>query len=71
MEDCLDSLGKANWFTTLNCNSGYWQVPIAEEDRDKTAFVSHCGQFRWKLMPFGLTNAPGTFQRAADIILAH
>ena len=41
MGDCLDSLGKAKWFTTLDCNSGYWQVPIAEEDRDKTAFVSH------------------------------
>ena len=70
MEDCLDSLGKSNWFTTLACNSGYWQVPIAEEDRDKTAFVSHCGQFRWRTMPFGLTNTPRTFQRTADIILA-
>ncbi len=69
MDDCNDSLGRAKWFTTLDCNSGYWQVPIAEEDREKTAFVSHCGQFQWKDMPFGLTNAPGTFQRAADIIL--
>ncbi len=45
-------------------------MPIAEQDRDKTAFVRHCGQFRWNGIPFGLTIAPRTFQRAADIILS-
>ena len=40
MDDCLDSLGDAEIFTTLDCNAGYWQVPVAPEDRDKTTLTS-------------------------------
>lgn len=70
MDECLDSLGDAQYFTTLDCNSGYWQIPVEHRDRDKTTFTCHAGTFRFKRMPFGLMNAPGTFQRALDIILA-
>lgn len=70
MDECIDSLGDATVFTTLDCNSGYWQIEVAEEDRDKTTFVSHCGMYRFLRMPFGLKNAPATFQRAVDIILS-
>ena len=70
MDECIDSLGDANVFTTLDANCGYWQIEIDEDDRDKTAFTSHWGLFRFKRMPFGLKNAPGTFQRAADVILS-
>jgi Reverse transcriptase (RNA-dependent DNA polymerase)/Retroviral aspartyl protease len=69
MDECLDSLGEAGIFTTLDCNSGYWQIPVAPEDRDKTAFVSHEGLYRFIRMPFGLVNAPATFQRSIDLIL--
>ena len=70
MDDCIDSLGDASIFSTLDCNSGYWQIPIAVEERDKTAFVSHTGAWQFTRMPFGLANAPATFQRALDILLA-
>jgi hypothetical protein len=70
MDECIDSLGKAAIFTTLDCNSGYWQIPVDPSDRDKTTFTSHYGIYRFIRLPFGLRNAPGTFQRAVDIILS-
>ena len=68
MEDCLDSLGDAKVFTSLDCTAGYWQVPLRPADREKTAFTTHAGIYHWLSMPFGLTNAPATFQRALDTI---
>jgi hypothetical protein len=70
MDECIDSQVEAAIFTTLDCNSGYWQIPVDPTDRDKTTFTSHCGIYRFIRLPFGLRNAPGTFQRAVDIILS-
>ena len=70
LDECIDSLGDSTVFTTLDCNSGYWQVENAEEDRDKTTFASHSGLYSFLRMPFGLKNAPAIFQRAVDIILS-
>ena len=70
MDDCLDSLGDAMIFTTLDANSGYWQFLMEKEDNDKTTFTTFARTFRYKRMPFGLRNAPATFQRALDIILS-
>jgi Reverse transcriptase (RNA-dependent DNA polymerase) len=70
MDECIDSLGDAVIFTTLDCNSGYWQIPVRPEDREKTTFTSHYGIYRFLRLPFGLRNAPATFQRAIDIILS-
>ena len=70
IDDCLDSLGDAAVFSTFDCNSGYWQIPVASEDRDKTTFITRTGTFRHVRMPFGLRKAPDTFQRALGIILS-
>ena len=70
MEECIDSLGDATIFSTLDCNSGYWQIPVHPDDRAKTTFTSHEGLYRFLRMPFGLRNAPATFQRFVDITLA-
>ena len=70
MDDCLDFLGDAMIWTTLDANSGYWQLPVAKEDRDKTTFTTFAGNFRYKRMPFGLRNGPANFRRALDIILS-
>ncbi len=52
--DCIDSLRSASISTTIDCNCGYWQIPIPKEDQDKTAFRSHVGTFCLLRMPFGL-----------------
>ncbi|KAL7853106.1 hypothetical protein SRHO_G00188910 [Serrasalmus rhombeus] len=66
IEESLDALSGARWFSTLDLASGYNQVPVAEEDRAKTAFCTPFGLFEWNQMPFGLCNAPGTFQRLME-----
>ena len=70
IDETLDVLGSALWFSCLDLTSGYWQVEVAPEDREKTAFVTPCGLFQFCVMPFGLTNAPATFQRLMERVLA-
>lgn len=65
-----DALAGAGWFFTLDLRSGYHQVPMYLTDADKTAFITRCGTFKWRVMPFGLCNAPATFQRTMDLVLS-
>ena len=70
IDDTLNSLGQARYFSTFDLASGYHQIPMAEEDKEKTAFVSHLGLFEFNTLAFGLNNAPATFQRFMDQCLA-
>lgn len=67
--DLLDSLGGAEWFSTLDAASGYWQVPMDEDSVEKTGFVCRQGTFAWNVMPFGLTSAPSTYTRMMEKLL--
>ena len=69
IDTCLGSMDGAVWFSTLDLRSGYHNIPIKEADRDKTAFITRRGCFRYKVMPFGLTCAPSVFQRLMDLVL--
>ncbi|XP_033726166.1 uncharacterized protein LOC117315870 [Pecten maximus] len=53
---------KANYFTTLDLKSGYWQIAMDEKDKEKVSFACHKGLFEFNVMPFGLSNAPAVFQ---------
>jgi hypothetical protein len=70
ISDVLDSLGKAKYFSTVDCASGFWQIPIRAEDRPKTAFSTENGHYEYKSMPFGLKGAPATFQRLMSTVLS-
>ncbi|GFX23532.1 retrovirus-related Pol polyprotein from transposon 17.6 [Trichonephila clavipes] len=69
IDDTLDTLSGHKWFSTLDLKSGYWQVEIHPEDREKTAFTSGQGLWQFKVMPFGLCNAPATFERLMETVL--
>ena len=71
IDDDLDALHEARWFSTLDLKSGYWQVPIMERDTEKTAFRTSSGQlYKFNQVPFGLCNAPATFSRLMDRVLS-
>ena len=71
IDDLLDALHGARWFSILDLKNGYWQVPIQKQDKEKTALLTSSGQlFKFNQVPFGLCNAPATFSRLIDRVLA-
>lgn len=70
IEDILDQLGNSKYYSTMDLESGYYQVLVKEEDREKTASSAPYGHFEFLKMPFGLTNGPVTFQRMMNIALS-
>ena len=70
IDESIDYLAGAKYFCTLDLAAGYWQVPLDDEAKLKSAFVVPGGLFEFQVMPFGLCNAPSTFQRLMETVLA-
>ena len=68
IDESLDALAGARWFSTLDLQSAYTQVPMHPEDQHKTAFTTPFGLYEYRRMPFGLKNAPSTFQRLMQTV---
>lgn len=68
LDDSVDALLGSKYFCTLDMCSGYWQVAVDENDRHKTAFVTHKG-YQFKVMPFGLTKCPATLEKLMETVL--
>ena len=66
---CLEHLQSAKYFSTLDLQSGYWQIEVDSKDREKTAFITKYGLFEYNKMPFGVCNGPSTFQRCMELVL--
>ncbi|CAM4569864.1 unnamed protein product [Lepidochelys olivacea] len=69
VQDALDHLLGSQWFSVLDLRSGYYQIPLGEEDKEKTAFICPLGFYQFERMPQGISGAPATFQRLMEKVV--
>ena len=68
-EEIFAKLSKDRYFTKIDLSKGYWQIPLQDSAKEKTAFITPDGLYQFRTMPFGLVNAPATFSRMMRMML--
>eukprot|EP00854_Cymbomonas_tetramitiformis_P034077 gene34077-biopygen10480 len=71
IQQLFDSMHGAKYFSSFDAVDGFWQMAMAPEDIEKTAFTSPHGSYEWLVMPMGLTNSPSCYQRRMQRALGH
>ncbi len=69
IDELLNKISPANFITSLDCTSGYWQIELEEKSIERTAFITDSGLYEWLVLPFGVRSASSTYQRAMNLIL--
>lgn len=69
IDESVDALSGSKYVCSLDMTNGYWQVAMDENERHKTAFVTHTGLYQFEVRPFGRTNSPATFERLMETVL--
>lgn len=69
IDDALDCLQGAEYFSSLDLRSSYWQIPLRESEKEKTAFATPDGLYEFNVMEFGVCNAPATFEQMLETAL--
>ena len=70
IKDVIDKMQGMKYWSTLDAASAYWSIPMADEDKEKTAFSVPRGKFEFNVMTFGLCNAGASYQRMMDMVLS-
>ncbi|XP_062839805.1 uncharacterized protein LOC103279995 [Anolis carolinensis] len=70
LDDLLERIGNSKFISSIDLTKGFWQVPMAPQDQQKTAFRTQGGLHEFTVLPFGLKNSPATFQRLVDKVLS-
>ena len=70
IDDILDQLGRAKYFSCLELMSGFHQIKLEDDSRDLTSFSTNIGSYRFTRLPYGLKIAPNSFQRMMTIVFS-
>ena len=69
VDEILAQLAGATYFTKLDANSGFWQIPLSSESKLLTTFLTPCGRYCFNQLPFGISSAPELFQKKINSLL--
>lgn len=69
IDDMLDRLHGAKYFSKLDMTDGFWQIRLNEESKEYTGFATTSKFWQWRVLPMGAMNSPSAFQRAMDLVL--